>query len=100
MLDLIEILFSRHGIRSLRFDGKMDRAARDTVLATFKKAGGPKVILIRLVLYYSACLPLTHCFSRLARSVEVSGKYGHPNVRVRSDHLCRLNLVSANRIIK
>ncbi|KAJ6490225.1 SNF2 family DNA-dependent ATPase [Mycena vitilis] len=46
MLDLIEILFSRHGIRSLRFDGKMDRAARDSVLATFKKSGGPKVILI------------------------------------------------------
>ncbi|KAJ6615353.1 SNF2 family N-terminal domain-containing protein [Mycena sp. CBHHK59/15] len=46
MLDLIEILFSRHGIRSLRFDGKMDRAARDATLATFKKSGGPKVILI------------------------------------------------------
>jgi SNF2 family DNA or RNA helicase len=50
MLDLIEILFSRHGIRSLRFDGKMDRAARDRVLAIFKRAGGPKVILIRSVL--------------------------------------------------
>jgi SNF2 family DNA or RNA helicase len=50
MLDLIEILFSRHGIRSLRFDGKMDRAARDRVLATFKRAGGPKIILIRSVL--------------------------------------------------
>jgi hypothetical protein len=47
MLNLIEILFSRHGIQSLRFDGKMDRAARDSTLATFKKAGGPKVILIR-----------------------------------------------------
>ncbi|KAJ7325554.1 SNF2 family DNA-dependent ATPase [Mycena albidolilacea] len=46
MLDLIEILFSRHGIRSLRFDGKMDRAQRDAVLATFKRPGGPKVILI------------------------------------------------------
>ncbi|KAJ6562842.1 SNF2 family DNA-dependent ATPase [Mycena vulgaris] len=46
MLDLIEILFSRHGIRSLRFDGKMDRAQRDVVLATFKRSGGPKVILI------------------------------------------------------
>ncbi|KAF7373229.1 SNF2 family DNA-dependent ATPase [Mycena sanguinolenta] len=46
MLDLIEILFSRHGIRNLRFDGKMDRAQRDSVLATFKRAGGPKVILI------------------------------------------------------
>lgn len=47
MLDLIERLFSRHGIRSLRFDGRMDRAARDSTLATFKRGGGPKVILIR-----------------------------------------------------
>ncbi|KAF9468325.1 SNF2 family DNA-dependent ATPase [Collybia nuda] len=46
MLDLIEILFSRHGIQTLRFDGKMDRIARDSTLATFKKQGGPKVILI------------------------------------------------------
>lgn len=49
MLDLLEVLFSRHGIQSLRFDGKMDRMARDRVLSTFKKPGGPKVILIRLV---------------------------------------------------
>jgi SNF2 family DNA or RNA helicase len=47
MLDLIERIFSRHGIRSLRFDGSMDRAARDLTLATFKQCGGPKVILIR-----------------------------------------------------
>ena len=47
MLDLIEILFSRHGIRSVRFDGKMDRASRDHVLAVFKRPDGPKVILIR-----------------------------------------------------
>ncbi|KAJ4480950.1 SNF2 family DNA-dependent ATPase [Lentinula aciculospora] len=46
MLDLIEILFSRHGIRSLRFDGKMDRTARDHTLAQFKKHDGPEVILI------------------------------------------------------
>ena len=46
MLDLIEKIFSRHGIRSLRFDGKMDRASRDSTLATFKQIGGPKVILI------------------------------------------------------
>ncbi|KII90213.1 hypothetical protein PLICRDRAFT_53299 [Plicaturopsis crispa FD-325 SS-3] len=46
MLDLVEKLFSRNGIRSLRYDGKMDRASRDQALATFKKAGGPKVILI------------------------------------------------------
>lgn len=47
MLDLIETLLSRHGIRSLRFDGKMDRRARDSTLAQFKQPGGPKIILIR-----------------------------------------------------
>ncbi|KAF8809842.1 SNF2 family DNA-dependent ATPase [Phlegmacium glaucopus] len=46
VLDLIETLFSRHGIRSLRFDGKMGRFERDATLATFKQIGGPKVILI------------------------------------------------------
>ncbi|KAG6810754.1 hypothetical protein H0H92_010463 [Tricholoma furcatifolium] len=46
MLDLLDILFSRHGIQSLRFDGKMDRNQRDHVLGTFKKPGGPKVLLI------------------------------------------------------
>ena len=50
MLDLVEKLFSRYGIRSLRYDGSMDRNSRDAALATFKKAGGPKVILIRCVL--------------------------------------------------
>lgn len=54
MLDLIEILFSRHGIRSLRFDGRMGREARDAVLVTFKQSGGPKVILIRYEGIYSA----------------------------------------------
>lgn len=49
MLDLVEKLFSRYGIRSLRYDGSMDRNSRDAALATFKKAGGPKVILIRYV---------------------------------------------------
>ncbi|KAJ3930944.1 MAG: SNF2 family DNA-dependent ATPase [Lentinula lateritia] len=46
MLDLIEILFSRYGIRSLRFDGKMDRTSRDRTLVQFRKPDGPKVILI------------------------------------------------------
>ncbi|KAJ7619382.1 SNF2 family DNA-dependent ATPase [Roridomyces roridus] len=46
MLDLIEILFERHGLASLRFDGKMDRSSREAVLARFKKSGGPKIILI------------------------------------------------------
>lgn len=47
MLDLVETLLSRYGIRTLRFDGKMDRTSRDATLATFKQPGGPKVILIR-----------------------------------------------------
>ena len=47
MLDLVETLLSRHGIRTLRVDGKMDRTSRDATLVTFKQPGGPKVILIR-----------------------------------------------------
>jgi len=50
MLDLVEKIFARHGIRSLRYDGSMDRHARENALSTFKKAGGPKVILIRSVM--------------------------------------------------
>ncbi|KAK7677163.1 hypothetical protein QCA50_019872 [Cerrena zonata] len=46
MLDLIETLFARYGIQSLRYDGKMTREAREAVLARFRKPGGPKVILI------------------------------------------------------
>lgn len=52
MLDLIEKLFARYGIRSLRYDGSMDRHAREVALSTFKRAGGPKVILIRCVHSY------------------------------------------------
>lgn len=52
MLDLIEKLFGRYGIRSLRYDGSMDRHAREVALSTFKRAGGPKVILIRCVCSY------------------------------------------------
>jgi SNF2 family DNA or RNA helicase len=47
MLDLIEIVFSRHGIQSTRFDGTMSKASRDQVLAQFKRPGRPNVILIR-----------------------------------------------------
>ena len=47
MLDLIEKILSRHGIRRLRFDGTMDRATRDHTLATFKQYDAPKVMLIR-----------------------------------------------------
>ncbi|KZT05039.1 uncharacterized protein LAESUDRAFT_656488 [Laetiporus sulphureus 93-53] len=46
MLDLIETLFSRYGIRSLRYDGKMSRGAREEVLMQFRKPGGLKVALI------------------------------------------------------
>ncbi|KAI0798158.1 SNF2 family N-terminal domain-containing protein [Abortiporus biennis] len=46
MLDLVEILFSRHGIQNLRYDGKMNREAREATLARFRKSGGPKVILV------------------------------------------------------
>ncbi|KAI6022956.1 P-loop containing nucleoside triphosphate hydrolase protein [Pisolithus microcarpus] len=46
MLDLVETLFRRYGISSVRYDGKMDRAAREKALATFKRHDGPKVILI------------------------------------------------------
>ncbi|KAG2137485.1 SNF2 family N-terminal domain-containing protein [Suillus clintonianus] len=46
MLDLMETLFSRYGIRSLRYDGSMDRISRDSALVTFKRHDGPKVILI------------------------------------------------------
>ena len=49
MLDLVEILFSRHGIQNLRYDGKMNHEVREAVLARFRKSGGPKVILIRCV---------------------------------------------------
>jgi SNF2 family DNA or RNA helicase len=47
MLDLVEILFSRHGIRSLRYDGQMDKTAKDATLAAFRRKEGMKVILVR-----------------------------------------------------
>ncbi|KAJ3510415.1 hypothetical protein NMY22_g15987 [Coprinellus aureogranulatus] len=46
MLDLLDIVLAREGVRTLRFDGKMDRLERDRAIATFKKAGGPKIMLI------------------------------------------------------
>ncbi|KAH8102694.1 SNF2 family DNA-dependent ATPase [Cristinia sonorae] len=46
MLDLVETIFARYGIQSLRYDGKMNREAREAVLARFRKSGGPRVILI------------------------------------------------------
>lgn len=47
MLDLVETLFARYGIQSLRYDGKMSREARDRTLVDFRRVGSPKVILIR-----------------------------------------------------
>ena len=47
MLDLVETLFSRYGIRNARFDGSMDRHSRESALSIFKSPIGPKVILIR-----------------------------------------------------
>ena len=60
MLDLIETLFSRYGIRSLRYDGKMSRGAREEVLMQFRKSSGLKVVLMR-------CVALTYAFARLLK---------------------------------
>jgi SNF2 family DNA or RNA helicase len=46
MLDLLETLLVRYGIQNLRYDGKMRSEAREAVLIAFRKAGGPRVILI------------------------------------------------------
>lgn len=56
MLDLVESVFIRNGIQSLRYDGSMSREAREYVLLKFRQPGGPKVILIRFI---SLCLRLT-----------------------------------------
>ena len=45
MLDLVETVLLRYGIQSLRYDGKMQSDARDATLTTFRKIGGPRVIL-------------------------------------------------------
>lgn len=49
MLDLCEQIFARHGIRSLRYDGQMNREAREYCLAEFRRQGGPRVVLVRCV---------------------------------------------------
>jgi SNF2 family DNA or RNA helicase len=46
MLDLVETMLERYGIQSLRYDGKMQSEERDATLVTFRKIGGPRVILI------------------------------------------------------
>lgn len=50
MLDIVEQIFARNGIRNLRYDGKMTREARELALSQFRGAGGIKVMLIRCVL--------------------------------------------------
>lgn len=49
MLDLVESVFLRNGIQNLRYDGSMNREAREYTLSRFRQPGGPKVILIRFV---------------------------------------------------
>jgi SNF2 family DNA or RNA helicase len=46
MLDLLETLLVRYGIQNLRYDGKMRSESREAALVVFRKAGGPRVILI------------------------------------------------------
>jgi SNF2 family DNA or RNA helicase len=46
MLNLVETVLVRNGIQFLRYDGKMRTEARDAALITFRKIGGPRVILI------------------------------------------------------
>ncbi|KAG8683421.1 hypothetical protein FRC08_014294 [Ceratobasidium sp. 394] len=48
MIDLMQILLKRDGIKTLRFDGQMSRTERDRTLSRFKKQGGPKILLISL----------------------------------------------------
>jgi len=48
MLSLLETLLARCGIQYLRYDGKMRSEAREAALSAFRKAGGPRVILISI----------------------------------------------------
>ncbi|OJT08730.1 hypothetical protein TRAPUB_340 [Trametes pubescens] len=48
MLNLCDQIFARHGIRSLRYDGKMSRENRELTLKTFRSTYGPKVILVSI----------------------------------------------------
>ncbi|KAI0702754.1 SNF2 family N-terminal domain-containing protein [Earliella scabrosa] len=48
MLDLCEQVFARHGIRSLRYDGSMNREAREYCLMEFRRPTGPKVVLVSI----------------------------------------------------
>ena len=81
MLDLCEQVFARHGIRSLRYDGSMNREAREYCLMEFRRPTGPKVVLVR----YVVCTSISHCLTPMS-SIKCGG--------------VGLNLVSANRVIK
>jgi hypothetical protein len=48
LLDLVDMLFTRNGIRSLRYDGKMSRDKRERTLREFRSHNGPKVICISI----------------------------------------------------
>ncbi|KZV96448.1 hypothetical protein EXIGLDRAFT_733361 [Exidia glandulosa HHB12029] len=48
MIDLIEILLKREGLKSVRYDGKMTRGARDKAIAAFKSDSGPNIMIISL----------------------------------------------------
>lgn len=48
MIDLVIQLLSQEDIDVLRFDGKMSRLSRDETLRQFKKAGGPRILIISL----------------------------------------------------
>ena len=67
MLDLVESVFLRHGVQNLRYDGAMNRDARETVLARFRRAGGPRVILIRCAL--PSPLPFPPCEKKVVLMV-------------------------------
>lgn len=82
MLNLCDQIFARHGIRSLRYDGKMGQDAREYTLQQFRRPGGPKVILVRYVLHP----PLMRSYCLWGISIKCGG--------------VGLNLVSANRVIK
>ena len=83
MLDLVEMMFARYGIQNLRYDGSMDRSAREAVLKRFREPGGPRVILIRYVFFAPRVVRrLSFVFSSMR-----CGGVG-------------LNLTSANRIVK
>lgn len=39
----------------MRYDGKMDRGSREIAIATFKKPGGPRVMLLRCACDLGRC---------------------------------------------